>query len=69
MVMPCSLSAISPSVNKERSTKSSPLRRLELSTASSLSFVTDFVSYNNRPISVLFPSSTLPAVAIFKISI
>src|SRR5690606_1471564 len=37
--------------------------------ASSLSSVRDLVSYNNLPIKVLLPSSTLPAVANFKTSI
>src|SRR5690606_35468133 len=37
--------------------------------ASSLSSVRDLVSYSNLPIKVLFPSSTLPAVANFKTSI
>ena len=33
---------------------------------SNLSVVNDFVSYRILPINVLFPSSTLPAVAIFN---
>ena len=69
MVIPCSRSAIKPSVNKDKSKKSKPLRLEALSKASILSLVIEFVSYNKRPIKVLLPSSTEPAVAIRNISI
>jgi hypothetical protein len=69
IVMPCSRSAIRPSVNKDKSKKFNPLRFEADSNASILSLVIDFVSYKSRPINVLLPSSTEPAVAILSISI
>src|SRR6266540_2790511 len=63
MVMPCSRSARSPSVSSARSVYSSPRSRLVRSTASSWSWKICFESYSRRPMSVLFPSSTDPAVA------
>src|SRR6266496_2253535 len=62
MVMPCSRSASRPSVSKDRSTSSCP-RLLEVrATAASWSPGMALVSCRSRPISVLLPSSTLPAV-------
>src|SRR5947208_336097 len=61
--MPCSRSARSPSVSSERSRKSWPMRRLVCSTCSSWSTRTCLESYSRRPMSVLLPSSTEPAVA------
>src|SRR3989339_1272681 len=56
MVMPCSRSALKPSVNCARS--ASPL----LETLASWSSSTLLLSSNRRPIRVLLPSSTLPQV-------
>src|ERR671929_1771912 len=63
MVMPCSRSARRPSVSNARLTSSSPRRSESRSTAASWSSRIDLVSYSRRPISVLLPSSTEPAVA------
>src|SRR5437870_4399779 len=63
MVMPCSRSARRPSVSSARFTYSSPRARLTRSTASYWSSKICFESYNRRPMSVLLPSSTDPAVA------
>ena len=63
MVMPCSRSARRPSVSSARLVYSSPRSRDVRSTASSWSANMDFESNSKRPISVDFPSSTLPAVA------
>src|SRR5688572_21101956 len=64
MVMPCSRSAFSPSVNSEKSIGPAPrladARRTECTWSSN----TDCESCSIRPISVLLPSSTLPAVQI-----
>src|SRR5689334_18970173 len=62
--MPCSRSARRPSVRRARSVYSSPRRRLVSSTCSSWSANTCLESNSRRPISVLLPSSTDPAVAI-----
>ena len=62
MVMPCSRSARKPSVSNARSTLPSALDLLLRSKASSWSTRIFLLSYNKRPIKVLFPSSTLPAV-------
>src|SRR3954447_3421354 len=63
MVMPCSRSARRPSVSSARSTYSSPRRPETCSTCSSWSSKICLVSRSRRPISVLLPSSTEPAVA------
>src|SRR5450755_2721849 len=63
MVMPCSRSARSPSVTKERSTSSRPRRSAASESASSWSSKSWRVSKSSRPIRVLFPSSTDPMVA------
>src|SRR5919204_770697 len=62
--MPCSRSARRPSVSSARSVYSSPRRRDVSSTCSSWSANTCFESNSRRPMSVLFPSSTEPAVAM-----
>src|SRR5262245_44030820 len=62
MVMPCSRSASSPSVSRERSISSWPRLREARATAASWSSKTARVSCSSRPIRVLLPSSTLPAV-------
>src|SRR6266702_2259112 len=62
MVMPCSRSASRPSVSKDRSTSSCPRLLEARATAASWSPRTALVSCRSRPISVLLPSSTLPAV-------
>src|SRR5437764_3666742 len=62
--MPCSRSARRPSVSSARSVYSSPRRRLVSSTCSSWSANTCFESNSRRPIRVLLPSSTEPAVAM-----
>src|SRR3954447_8970483 len=62
--MPCSRSARRPSVSSARSVYSSPRRRLVSSTCSSWSANTCFESNKRRPIRVLLPSSTEPAVAM-----
>ena len=63
MVMPCSRSALSPSVTSEKS-KASPLPFLADAwrTASIWSSGSEWVSCSSRPISVDLPSSTLPSV-------
>src|SRR3954454_20647617 len=62
MVMPCSRSAFRPSVKSEKSIGPA-LRCLDaFSTETIWSSYTDFESWSSLPISVLFPSSTLPAV-------
>ena len=63
MVMPCSRSARRPSVSSARLAYSSPRSELVRSIDSIWSVKMLFESYNSRPISVDFPSSTLPAVA------
>src|SRR5215213_4179719 len=68
IVMPCSRSARRPSVSSARSTWSSPRSLLTRSTASIWSAKTVLVSYSNRPMSVLLPSSTDPAVANLRMS-
>src|SRR5438128_7189530 len=61
--MPCSRSARRPSVSSARSSAPDPpLRSLACATCSSWSSNTCFESYSRRPISVLLPSSTAPAV-------
>ncbi len=60
--MRCSRSARRPSVKSARSTYSSPRSRLACSTAASWSSKIALLSSSSRPIRVLFPSSTLPAV-------
>src|SRR5882762_2100152 len=62
MVMPCSRSASSPSVSNERSRSSCPRLLDARATAASWSSKMARVSCSSRPISVLLPSSTLPAV-------
>src|SRR6476646_7534389 len=61
--MPCSRSARRPSVSRARSSAPSPPRRsLASATCSSWSSNTCLESYSSRPINVLLPSSTEPAV-------
>src|SRR5687768_14719961 len=60
--MPCSRSARRPSVNSARSTATLPRRLLVRSMAANWSSKMPFESYSSRPISVLLPSSTDPAV-------
>src|SRR6266516_1292733 len=62
MVMPCSRSASSPSVNSDKSMSSWPRLCEASATAASWSLKMARVSCSSRPISVLLPSSTLPAV-------
>src|SRR5438105_6599739 len=61
MVMPCSRSASSPSVSSDRSRASCPRLLEARATAASWSSNIARVSCSSRPISVLLPSSTLPA--------
>ena len=65
IVIPCSRSASSPSVNKLKSISPAgiiePARRT-VRAEEIVSCGTESVSTNNLPISVLFPSSTLPHV-------
>src|SRR5271166_5310585 len=61
--MPCSRSARSPSVSSARSSVPSPPRRsLASATCASWSSKTCLLSNSSRPIRVLLPSSTEPAV-------
>src|SRR5690242_13127839 len=60
--MPCSRSASRPSVSSDRSTSSCPRRLEARATAASWSSNMARVSCSSLPISVLLPSSTLPAV-------
>src|SRR5256885_11694226 len=62
MVMPCSRSASSPSVSSDKSRSSCPRLLEARATAASWSSKIARVSCSSRPISVLLPSSTLPAV-------
>src|SRR5260221_451145 len=62
MVMPCSRSAGSPSASNDRSMPAWPRRLLDFSIEESWSSNIALVSYSSRPISVLLPSSTLPAL-------
>src|SRR5712692_2308248 len=62
MVMPCSRSASSPSVSNDKSRASCPRLLEARATAASWSSKIARVSWSSRPISVLLPSSTLPAV-------
>src|SRR3990172_3203096 len=62
MVMPCSRSASRPSVSSDRSSSSLPRLCEARSTAASWSSRIARLSCSSRPISVLLPSSTLPAV-------
>src|SRR5215207_4391594 len=62
MVIPCSRSALRPSVNSEKSIGPATRFFEAFSTDATWSSYTDCESYSSRPISVLFPSSTLPAV-------
>src|SRR2546423_5007073 len=62
MVIPCSRSASSPSVSSDRSMVSWPRFCDARATAASWSSKMARVSCSSRPISVLLPSSTLPAV-------
>src|SRR2546430_2201035 len=62
MVMPCSRSASSPSVSNDKSRASWPRLLEARATAASWSSNIARVSCSSRPISVLLPSSTLPAV-------
>src|SRR5712671_3426698 len=62
MVMPCSRSASRPSVSRDRSRSSWPRLLEARATAASWSSKMARVSCSSRPISVLLPSSTLPAV-------
>ena len=64
IVIPCSRSALNPSVNSEKS-MGPAVRFLEaFRTEWTWSSYTPRESYNSRPMSVLLPSSTLPAVQI-----
>src|SRR5437660_9850489 len=63
MVMPCSRSARSPSVSRARLVYSWPRWTLARSTDASWSSKMAFESNSSRPIRVLLPSSTEPAVA------
>ena len=69
IVIPCSLSARKPSVNSAKSNSPSSLFFVCFSIASNWSIIIDLLSYNNLPINVLFPSSTLPAVINLSMSI
>src|SRR5664280_2629728 len=60
--MPCSRSALSPSVSKERSSSSLPSLFPDWTICSIWSSNIDLLSYRSLPIRVLLPSSTLPAV-------
>src|SRR5213083_122287 len=62
MVMPCSRSASSPSVSNDKSRSFCPRLLEARATAASWSSNMERVSCSSRPISVLLPSSTLPAV-------
>src|SRR6185312_9989037 len=62
MVIPCSRSARRPSVSSARSISPASLFLLCFSSAASWSVRMLLLSYSNRPMRVLFPSSTLPAV-------
>src|SRR5882672_5955569 len=62
MVIPCSRSASSPSVRSDRSMSLWPRLCEARASATSWSSKTARVSCRSRPISVLLPSSTLPAV-------
>src|SRR3954447_20801823 len=62
MVMPCSRSARRPSVTRARSRPSPPRFAVDRARASSWSSKRALVSCSKRPISVLLPSSTEPAV-------
>src|SRR5580693_2706986 len=66
--MPCSRSARSPSVSSARLVYSSPRSRLVRSTDASWSSKIALESYSSRPIRVLLPSSTEPAVASRRMS-
>src|SRR3954451_21069861 len=67
--MPCSRSARSPSVRRDRSRWPLPLRACDAAAmCSSWSARIDFASYSSRPISVDLPSSTEPAVARRRVS-
>ena len=66
MVIPCSRSASKPSVNKLKSISPAGMMepaRLTFRAAEIVSCGTESVSTSNLPISVLFPSSTLPQVS------
>src|SRR5687768_5171537 len=63
MVMPCSRSARRPSVSRARLVYSWPRWTLARSTDASWSSKMALESYSSRPIRVLLPSSTEPAVA------
>src|SRR5487761_1369097 len=63
MVMPCSRSARSPSVTKDRSTSPIPRRADAASTAAIWSSKSWRVSKRRRPMSVDLPSSTEPTAA------
>src|SRR4030088_47255 len=67
--MPCSRSAGSPSVSSARLVYSSPRALLVCSTDASWSSKIALESYSSRPMSVLLPSSTDPAVANRRMSI
>src|SRR3977135_741429 len=60
--MPCSRSASSPSVSNDKSRSSCPRLLEARATAASWSSKMARVSCSSRPISVLLPSSTLPAL-------
>src|SRR5690348_12955271 len=62
MVVPCSRSSVRPSVKSERSRPSPPARAVLRATAANWSSSSPLASSSRRPISVLLPSSTLPAV-------
>src|SRR5687767_5560512 len=63
MVMPCSRSARRPSVSRARLVYSWPRWTLARSTDANWSSKMAFESYSSRPMRVLLPSSTEPAVA------
>ena len=62
MVIPCSRSAFNPSVKSEKSMRPTPRFFDAVFTECTWSSYTDCESCSIRPISVLLPSSTLPAV-------
>src|SRR5215213_7650286 len=69
MVMPCSRSARRPSVSRARLVYSWPRWTLARSTDANWSSKMALESYSSRPIRVLLPSSTEPAVASRRSSI
>ena len=68
MVIPCSLSALSPSVRRAKSRFSMSSFVVAFLRSSSWSMKIPLESYNSLPIRVDFPSSTLPAVVNLRMS-